>query len=437
MVLILALLIIGLGFAEEKELSFFIKKALENNLELKAERNKVKAYEYEYKSIKGLLFPTFKLNETFTRTDVPGYVLFGKLNQERITQFDFLPNKLNNPDPLNNYETKLTIEIPIWMGGKLRAYKRMTKYMWEAQRFNYRRKEEEVILKVYKAYADAVLAKASIRVAKQAVKDAQEHLRIAKKAYEVGTALFADVLRAKVYYAKALENLKKAENNYRVAKKALELLINKNLGEFDVKEFKTCESIREEDVKKLALASREDYKATAYFVKSMEEGVKSAYADILPQVFAFANYFMYDQNTPFGSQGESYMVGIGMTWAFNLGFSPIYKAKSFKEKRLSISHQRELLRKAIFFEIEKAYKSYENALYALKSAKSRVEQAKEVVRVLQKRYENGMARIVDLLDAQTQLDAARFEYIRALRDCNVARAEVLFAGGILKEEVIR
>ena len=437
MIVLLLFVLLGLAFAEEKSLEFFIRKALENNLELKAERNKVKAYEYEYKSVRGKLFPTFKLSETYTRTDVPGYVLFGKLNQERITQLDFVPNKLNNPDALDNYETKLTLEIPVWMGGKLRAFKRMSKYMWEAQRLNYLRKEEEVILKVYKAYANAVLAKESIKVAKQAVRDAEEHLRLAKKAYEVGTALFADVLRAKVYYAKALENLEKAKNNYEVAKRALELLINENLGDFDVKDFEVCEQIDKERVVRIALENREDYRATRYFAKSMEEGVRSAYADMLPQVFAFANYFMYDQNTPFGSQGESYMVGVGISWEFNLGFSPIYKAKSFKEKKLSITHQRELLKKAIFFEIDKAYKNYENALYSLKSAESRVKQAEEVVRVLQKRYENGMARMVDLLDAQTQLDMARLDYVKALRDCNVARAEVLFAGGILKEEVMR
>ena len=435
--LLLLFAFIGFLFAEEKSLDFFIKKALENNLELKAERNKVKSYEYEYKSVRGMLFPTFKLSETYTKTDVPGYVLFGKLNQERITEFDFDPNKLNNPDSLDNYETKFTLQVPVWMGGKLRAFKNMSKYMWQAQEFNYRRKEEEVILKVYKAYANAVLAKESIKVAQQAVKDAEEHLKLAKKAYEVGTALFADVLRAKVYYAKALENLKKAKNNYEVAKRALELLINEKLGDFDVKDFEGCEKIDKEQVIKVALENREDYKATYYFVKSMEEGVKSAYANMLPQVFAFANYFMYDNNTPFGSQGESYMVGVGLSWEFNLGFSPIYKAKSFKEKKLSVAHQRELLKKAIFFEIDKAYKNYENALYSLKSAESRVKQAKEVVRVLQRRYENGMARMVDLLDAQTQLDMARLDYVKALRDCNVARAEVLFAGGILKEEVMR
>ena len=45
--------------------------------------------------------------------------------------------------------------------------------------------------------------------------------------------------------------------------------------------------------------------------------------------------------------------------------------------------------------------------------------------------------MVDLLDAQTQLDMARFDYIKALRDCHISYAKVLFSAGMLKEEVVK
>ncbi|AAC06879.1 TolC family protein [Aquifex aeolicus] len=437
MVLIGFLLLVGLSFAAELPLKVFIKDALQNNLELSSQRREVKASEYEYKSVRGLLFPTVKLEETYTKTDISSYYLFTKLNQERITLQDFTPSKLNDPGSIQNFETKLTLEIPIWMGGKLRAFKNMAKNKWKGDKTIYGRKEEEVILKVYEAYANAVLAKNAVEVAKQAVKDAEEHVRLAEKAYKTGVALFADVLRAKVYLSKAKEKLVQAQNNYEVAKKALELLTNKNYGEFDVKDFSKCPSVKVEELKSKALNHREDYLALKYYIKSLKEGQKSALGDILPQVFAFANYSMYDENTPFGSQGEGYMLGVGLKWNFNTGLSPIYKKKSFKEKELALKRKRELLAKAIMFEIDKAFAEYENALKTLESAKSRKEEAKEVLRVIEKRYEVGMARMVDLLDAQTQLDMARFEYAKALRDCNVAYAKALFSAGLLKEEVLK
>jgi len=380
MVLISLLLLVGLSLSAEIPLEVFIKDALQNNLELSSQKRSVKASEYEYKSVRSFLFPTIKLEETYTQTDISSYYLFTKLNQERISFQDFNPSKLKDPGSIQNFETKISLEIPIWMGGKLRAFKNMAKNKWEGDKTLYGRKEEEVILKVYEAYANAVLAKKAVEVAKKAVKDAQEHVRLAQKAYKTGVALFADVLRAKVYLSKAKEKLAKARNNYEVAKKALELLTNKRYGNFDVKDFSGCPSVKVEELKSKALRHREDYLALKYYIMSLREGQRSAIGDMLPQVFAFAQYSMYDENTPFGSQGEGYMVGVGVKWAFNTGLGPLFKKKSFKEKELALEKRRKLLAKAIEFEIEKAFTEYKNALKALESAKSRKEEAKEVLR---------------------------------------------------------
>ncbi|GAB6066199.1 TolC family protein [Aquifex pyrophilus] len=433
----LLVLLFGFAFSAEIPLKVFIEDALERNLELQAYKREVKSKEYEYKSARALLFPNLKLEETFSRTNIPAYVLFTKLNQERITPNDFAPNKLNDPDAVNNFETKITLEVPIWMGGKLRAFKEINRYKWIASKTEYGRKEEEVILKVYEAYANAVLAKNAVKVAELSVKDAEEHMRLAKKAYETGVALFADVLRAKVYLSKAEEKLTQARNNYEVAKKALELITNRDYGEFDVEDIKACPKVSKEELKKVALQKREDYRAINYYLKVLKEARRAVLGDILPQVFAFANYSMYDKDTPFGTQGDGYTLGVGVKWQFNTGGSTFHKIKSVEEQRRALQEKKKLLAKAIDFQIEQSYAEYENALKSLESAKRRMEEAKEVLRVIKKRYEVGMARMVDLLDAQTQLDMARFEYVKALRDCNIAYAKALYSAGILKEEVLR
>ncbi|NPB07547.1 MAG: TolC family protein [Aquificae bacterium] len=426
------LLTAGLLSAGEVPLREFVKTALENSLELKSSQNRVKSSEYEYRAARAMLFPVFRIEESFVQTDIPGQVMFIKLNQKRFTFAD-----ITNPDTTTLYETKFTIEIPIWMGGKLRAFKKMAKYRWEGDRENHGRKEEEVILKVYEAYANAVLAKNAVEVSETAVKDAEEHVRIAQRAYKVGLVLFADVLRAKVYLSKAKEKLQEAKNNYEVAKRALELLVNKEYGDFDVKDFQGCPSVSPQKLREVALREREDLRAVDRYLKSLEEGVRAARADLLPKVYAFANYSTYDWQKPFGSEADGYMVGVGVKWEFNLGFAPLFKTKSMKERVNALRNQRELLTKAILFEIEKSLAEYENAFYSLRSAEARMREAKEVVRVVRKRYEEGLARMVDLLDAQTQLDMARFEYIKALRDCNVAYAKALYSAGILKEEVLK
>ncbi|PMP62998.1 MAG: TolC family protein, partial [Caldimicrobium thiodismutans] len=56
-------------------------------------------------------------------------------------------------------------------------------------------------------------------------------------------------------------------------------------------------------------------------------------------------------------------------------------------------------------------------------------------KIMKARYQNGLVRMLDLLDAQTQLDQARFGRIEALKEVYEAYAELLFASGLIKEEL--
>jgi outer membrane protein len=117
--LLILFALMGVGFAKELTLESAISMALENNLEIRAFKSDIKAKELELKAVKGSYFPKIKLEEIFTRTDIPVYAFMSKLNQERLGIEDFQPSKLNNPPAINNFETKLSVEVPIWLGGKI------------------------------------------------------------------------------------------------------------------------------------------------------------------------------------------------------------------------------------------------------------------------------------------------------------------------------
>ena len=420
-------------FAKELSLEKVIEDTLRNNLEIKALRHEIKAYEREYMSARANLFPTLKLEETFTRTDIPAYVLFTKLNQERIIPADFAPSTLNDPDPVNNFETKLSVELPLWVGGKIRAFKEAALYRKKAEERKLSRKEEEVLFKAYEAYLGASLASSAIEVARKNVEDAREHLRIARKLHSVGMALLSDVLRAEVFLKKAEEKLTEAQNRYKVALKAVGLIANEDYESYSVPALKECPSVSLDELKEKALSSRSDLKAIEDFLKVFRESYRAHVADNLPQLAAFASYNLYDENTPFGSDGSGYMFGLSLSWKFNTGLASIHRARSFKDRERALLKRRELLKKAILFGVEKAYSEYETALSSVISAETRLKTAKEVVRILNVRYENGLARMVDLLDAQTQLENARFDHVEALYRCNLSFGRALLEAGLIKE----
>ncbi len=431
-IVVLLITLLSLALARELELREAIELAIRNNHLIKSAQRDIKAQELELKAAKGALFPRIKVEETFTRTDMPAYAFMSKLNQERITMQDFDPARLNNPKAINNFETKFTLEVPIWLGGKVQSAQKMAEYEYRAVSLEAERRKEEVIRQVYNAYMDAVLAKESIKVAEQAVKDAMEHLRLAEQMHKVGLALLSDVLRAKVYLSKAEENLQKAIRGYQTAKKGLELVVGVPLGDFEVQEVAHCPQI---DINHLRekVQSRKDIKALEERLKMLEEAYRFTLSDNLPQVFAFTQYFLNSKDHPFGADGKGYLAGVSVSWTFDTGLTTLRRAQANLERRASLQERLKLLRDSALFDLNRSYAEYENALDMLRSAEDRIRASQEVLRIMELRYRNGLARMVDILDAQTELDKARLERVQAINACHKAYMEVLYSAGYVEE----
>jgi len=67
------------------------------------------------------------------------------------------PENLNYPAPRNHFLTKLTYQVPLYTGGKLSEYKKITEKMYEMSRLDTRKLRDEKIYQVKKAFYDITL----------------------------------------------------------------------------------------------------------------------------------------------------------------------------------------------------------------------------------------------------------------------------------------
>ncbi|MFN7065407.1 MAG: TolC family protein [Aquificaceae bacterium] len=430
--LLILLALVGGVFARELTLEEALELALKNSPVIKSAQRDVRAQELELKATKGALFPRIRLEETFTRTDIPTYTFMNKLNQEKISTEDLDPSRLKDPKAINNFETKIILEVPLWMGGKVQFAHRMAEYEYKAINLEADRKKEEVIRQVYQAYMDAAFAKEALRVSEQALEDAKEHLRLAEQMQKVGVALMSDVLRAQLYLSKAQENLERDKRGYLIAKRSLEVLIGVPLGDFEVVGTQTCPEVNPQVIKDKAL-QRRDIRALEERLKALQASYSFTLADNLPQVYAFAQYFLNSKDYPFGADGKGYLAGLSISWTFDMGLTTLRKAQANLERRASLKERLKLLEDMALFEVERSYTEYQNAMGMLGSAENRIRASKEVLRVIELRYRNGLARMVDLLDVQIELDKARLERVEAIKACQKAYIDLLFAGGLTEE----
>ena len=168
--------------------------------------------------------PKYRWKSGTCRTVNPTYAFMTKLNQERIEQSDFAPDSLNHPDAVNDFQTAVSFEQPLFVR-KANIGLEMSKREVEASEEALQRKKEEIAFKVVQYYLMVGTAAGYVGVAEKALEDAREHQRLAEVRYSAGLGLYSDTLRAATAVAEARQRLVSAEKNLSVAKRALGLMI--------------------------------------------------------------------------------------------------------------------------------------------------------------------------------------------------------------------
>ena len=450
----------SLTFGVDLTLQKAVDIALKNNLQLKAEKYKVQEKYYEYLSAKGYLFPQLSLSYFFMRTNQPPYSIMFRMNTHSLQfprknpanypntvawvgdSFKGMEDYFNNPGSNQLYNLKFSVQVPIWMGGKVRNMIKGKLFEWKAQELLTGRKGEEVAYTVSDTFLKVLYAQAAVKATQTALKDVEHHLKVVEKMYKVGMALYSDLLRVKVYYETVKAKNIEAKNNLYVAKKALAFLLNKNWNPNDitVKGNLYCPSPQkvEKELNQLyewAINARKDLLALKEGITAVNYYKKATWGTYLPDLVAFGEYDLYDNQRVGNFVANSYMVGIGFQWKLFDGLNAFNKVRMLKEKERELRTTLEYAQKGIKFQITKAYKDYQTAYAKYVEAQTKIAQAKESLKIVEARYRQGLARIVDLLDVQSQLDMARFERAKALYECNKAYLDLYNTAGKILEVV--
>jgi outer membrane protein TolC len=440
-----------------------IEMALKDNLEIKAERLKAKEKYYDYKAAKGYLWPQLNFSYFFSRTNNPPYSIMFRMNNHNLQfprvqpqdtttaqgvfmwtaqSFQAMENFFNNPGSSQQFNAKFEVQVPIWMGGKVRNMIKGKFFEWKSQELLSQRKAEDVAFQVADTYLKVLYAKAAVRATQTALKDVETHLKLVEKMHKVGMALYSDVLRVKVYYQSVKQKNIEAKNNLYIAKKALALLLNQQWKpeQLSIKGELYCPSPQEVEkslnqLKRWAIEYRKDLNALKEGLQAVKYYKKATWGTYLPDFVAFGEYDLYDVNRFANFRANSWMVGIGLQWKLFDGLNAFNKVKMLKEKERELKTMLDYAQKGIRFQIDKAYKDYQTAYAKVEEAKTKIKEAEESLRIVTNRYKQGLARIVDLLDVQSQLDMARFEEVQALYQCNKAYLELYNNAGKLLEVV--
>jgi len=425
-----------LAGAESLRVEDAVQRALERSPTVAASQKRLEGADArELRTISGFL-PRLDFQESYLSTDQPVASFGGLLNQGRFTQQDFAIDRLNDPDSLDNFQTRFTVHQPIFMGGRTFNQYKTAHYDKKASQGELEWARAGTAFRTIEGYWGLSLARESETVARLAVETAEESLRQIELLYKEGTAVRSDLLSARVRLADFQDGLVRARGKVRVSGKALQLLIGEGPeGLWEVasltppapEEFK---EVTPEELLTIAKGHRPEYTSLKARADSAKAAVRAARGEYLPSLGLEASY---EWNAPqFADDLEgSYILGLGLQWNLFRGLEDRARVKEARSNEEMIRYQLRALEDQMVLEIEEAAVAVTTGQESLKVTEKSVGQAEENLRIVRQRYKEGLTTVVELEQAELALSRSSLEWLRAIYDLRIALARLKLVTGEL------
>ncbi|WP_339686264.1 TolC family protein [uncultured Nonlabens sp.] len=398
-------------------------KVTKNNSSIKISQQEFMEAKADFNQTKAVFLPNITASHTGILTTNPLMAFGSKLNQGVLTQNDFNPDLLNNPDRVQNFATVLEVQQPLINLDGLYQRKAARASM-EAMSLKRQRTEEYFSFEVEKAYMQLQLAYKGVAVLEKAEEAARANLKLAQDRFKQGYLQRADVLNVEVRVTEVQNQLQTAQSNVQNASNYLSFLMNdESYVVYQPSDSLAVQTIRvkENDFSE----NRSDIRAMQLATNAYEAANKADKMAFLPRLNAFGSYELYDDNL-FQASANGYVVGAQLSWDLFKGSQRIGQAQKSKAtlEKSKLEYEQYISKSKL--ELNKALRMLTDAGNRLKLSELALEQSQESLRIRTNRFKEGLEKTSDLLGAETQFAQKQMEYYQTIFEFNYAQAYLNF-----------
>lgn len=412
-----------------------VNLALEKNSMLLAAGSEQSAAESGVKASRSRYLPRLYFEERVAVTNSGTRAFMMRLDEGRFS----LGGDLNHPPTTSDMQTTLSMEQPLFdrsIGSGIQA----AREEMNARAHSFEWKRQEVAFQVYAAYLAVQKARSQLAVSAEAVSAAREHLRLARVRTAAGVGLKFDELRIGTFLSDMEQQRITAENDLRIARLRLGLVTGLPAGSApDVSEqIRPAELyIGADDLAREAVSGRRDLQELAAEVAKAEAGVAAVRGSYWPTVYANASYQMNDRDIPLGRDNDSWLVAANLRWEIFDGFrrqGELSRARASRDAAESYLNSK---RRDVALDVSESLLRRNETASRLEVGKNAMKDAEEMVRLVNKRFENALATSVELLDAQTALNRTRNQLVENEAAHALATAQVYRTAGLFLKEMLK
>ncbi len=396
---------------------------MRNNKELALAKLDQESAAARFGQTNAVFLPHINLSYTAMTTNNPLNAFGFKLQQQSVSLTDFNPELLNNPSATQNYMTKAEWNQPL-LNLDMVYQRKAARQQEDVYYYKTERTKEYLAFEMQKAYAQLQLSHQAVRVLEEALITSKSVFRTSQNYFEQGYLQKSDVLIVEIQVASLETKLAEAKSDVRNASDYISLLMGVEGGTVyavDPLE-KTDEA---ETITTRVPDDRTDLKALTSALEAQGMMVNATRMSLLPKLNAFANYTINDK-TATGFESGSYLIGVQFSWNIFNGTSLHYRTAEQKIAYSRIEHELSYQKDQSQLELNKALRQLQDAEVALQQHDISVKQAAEALRILQNRFEQGLASSDDVLKSQTALSEQKLLLNEAVFKYNTTCAYLHF-----------
>lgn len=346
----------------------------------------------------------------------------------------------------------VTLTQPIYMGGKIRAYNKITQYAEETAGTLYDKELQDIIVDVDEAYWNlvALYSKKKLAEGYKALVDKLEG--DVEKLVKEGMATKADLLSVKVKVNEAGVTLIQVNNGIELSRMNLcricgldmnepveveDAIDEKNqnaniMGQVDMFSSKSDNLVQQ------AESNRKELQALGLQNRIYDEKIKLARAEYLPKVALMGGYLA--SNPSVFNSFERKMKGM-----WNVGITlnvPIltwgdrsYKVKSAKAEALMHRYETEEVKEKIELQVNQCRQKLQESMERYQTTLRSVDEAEENLRYANLGMKEGVITLSNVMEAQTAWLKAKSEWVNAQVDVRLANLYLRKAVGSIDTHI--
>lgn len=395
------------------------------NLQVRLAQKDFESAQADYRQSNALFLPNISASYTAMLTTNPLMAFGSKLNQEILTQNDFNPALLNDPDRIDNYATMIDVQQPLinvdGLFERKAAKSKMDAYQLKAQRTS-----EYLELEVQKAYMQLQIAYKAEDVLTKANATAEANLKLVQDYFEQGMLQRMDVLDVEVRVNEVKNQLQMTQSNLKNASDYLAFLLDEDMTG-KVYKPEAALSIAMETLESVYVVPefRKDILAVGKSTEAYEKMVQSEKMGFLPRLNAFGSYQIYDGD-PLGFNANGYIVGASLSWSLFDGYKSIGKYQKSKVEYEKAQTEAQQYKMQSQLELNQANRQLQDATNKVNNSRLAFEQSEEAYRIRSDRFKEGLLNTTDMLVSETQMFKKELEYLQSIFEFNYTKKYLEF-----------